>query len=415
MLPRMGARPPLSEPPAPRPVILIVGGGPFQVDIARTARSLGAVVAVADRDPAAAAFGHADHPLAIDIVDHPALIDAARRLGVSGVVSAASDVAVPAVAAVGEALGLRVSSKEAVTRCRDKLEMYAAVQRAGLAMPRTVWVEDDAQARAAAREVGGFPLVVKPRSAAGGRGVSVVRDRHGLRRAMERARAYDPRGCLVQTFVGGHAIGVEAFFWDGVLALAVVMDDQFEDGFVSPVGHALPSELPEAVQAQVRDDVVAYARALGVTEGPANFDLRVERGRTVLLEVNARLGGNSITDLVRSAYGVDLSAATVRAAIGQDPRPELALGPVHPTASRLLVVKAEGVAHLDDPFGRIADREGIVAVELAVRDGEPMALRVDEHAIVGRCVVRGPTAAAAVEKASEVRAAVTDALRVIPR
>lgn len=407
-------RPPLSQPPARPPVVLVVGGGPFQVDIARTAKELGAVVAVADRDPNAVAFARADHPLAIDIVAHDELIAAARRLGVTGVVTAASDVALPAVAAVGAALGLRAASPEAVARCRDKLAMFEAVRGAGLPVPETVWVRDEADARDAIDQVGGFPLVVKPRSAAGGRGVSVVRDPHGLRPAMERARRYDARGCLVQTFVGGLAIGVEAFFWGGRPVAQLVMDDQFEVGFVSPVGHSLPSALSDAQQDRVRRDVVAFAEALGLGEGPANFDLRLERDRTVLLEVNARLGGNSITDLVRQAHGVDLSAATVRAALGQDPTPELAMSAPRPTATRLLLVRGEGIARLDEPFSRIGDRAGIVMVELAVNDGEPLALRVDEHAIVGRCVLHGATASEAVERAARIARELGTAIHVAP-
>lgn len=409
----MARRPPLSQPPAPKPVVLVVGGGPFQVDIVRTAKEIGAEVAVADRNPAAVAFALADHPLTIDIVDHDALIEAARAIGATGVVSAASDIAMPAVARVGEALGLRAASPDAVARCRDKRVMYEAVKAAGLAVPETVWVESFEEARAAVDQVGGLPVVVKPRSAAGGRGVSVVRDAHGLEPALERAKRYGAGG-LVQTFVGGHAVGVEAFFWDGEPALQIVMDDQFQPGFVSPVGHSLPSMLSPDVQQKICRDVVRFAAALGLGEGPANFDLRFSDGETVLIEVNPRLGGNSITDLVRAAWGVDLSAAMVRAALGHDPSGELRRAEqAQPTASRLIVKHGSGVARVADPFANIEDRQGIALVELAVRDGEPFALRVDEHVIVGRCVVGGASASEATQRAAEVARAVSAAVTVV--
>ncbi|MGE0789219.1 MAG: acetyl-CoA carboxylase biotin carboxylase subunit family protein [Sandaracinaceae bacterium] len=407
------ARPPLSQPPAAPPVILVIGGGPFQLDIVRTARDLGATVAVADRDPNAPAFALAHHALVIDIVDHAALIAAARALSVSCTLSAASDIALPAVAAVAEALGLRALAPDVVARCRDKRATFEVLDAAGLAVPPTVWVDDEHDARAASEEVGGYPLVVKPRSAAGGRGVSVVRDPHGLAVAIERARRYDKDGCLVQSFVGGHAVGAEAFFWDARPIMLLVMDDQFDASFVSPVGHSLPSALPDEVQARVRADVVRFAEALGLTEGPANFDLRVDGDRTVLLEVNPRLGGNSITDLARSAYGVDLSAATVRAAMGQDPSAELALRDVTPTASRLMIARGGGIAELDDPFGGITDRAGIVTVELAVQAAQAARLRVDDHAILGRCVVRGGDASEAVRRAERIASEVSARIRLV--
>lgn len=275
---------------------------------------------------------------------------------------------------------------------------------------------DDTGVDALATELGGYPIVVKPRSAAGGRGVSVVRDPGSLHEALARARRHDRerrRDCLAQAFVGGHPIGVEAFFGDGQLLGAYVMDDQFAPGFVSPIGHSLPSRLPAETQLRIAEDVVRFAEVLGVTEGPANFDLRWSGGETILLEVNARLGGNSITDLVRTTYGVDLSGATLRACIGQDPTIELQAGEAQPTATRLLVVRGEGRARVpSEPFADV-DREGLLSIELTVRDGDPLALRVDEHAIVGRCIVQAPTAAEAARRAAQIAERVEARIGVI--
>jgi biotin carboxylase len=396
----MERRPPLSSPPAPPPKVLVVGGGPFQLDIIRTAKELGAIVAVADKNASAPGLALADHRLVLDIIDVDAMIAAARSLGANGVVTAASDAALPAVAAIGEALGLCAVPVIAAARCRDKLATFECLRREGLDVPETVCAKRIDEAAEAVDRVGGYPLIVKPRSAAGGRGVAVVRDRAALAPAFARASQYDTSasGILVQRFVGGDALGVEAFFWRGSLHSAFVMDDQFVSGFVSPIGHSLPSALPASVVNEVCDSIRRFGTALDLREGPANFDLRYERGRTVLLEVNARLGGNSITDLVRATYGADLSAATVRAAMGQAPDDELRVSAPRPTAVRLILGPArEGTAHVD--ARALGDREGI---DLMVNDGERPALRVDEHFILGRCVVRAETPVGAARRAREV-------------
>lgn len=387
-----------------RPKVFVVGGGPFQVDIVRTARALGATVVVADRDAAAPALALADHPLVIDVVDLEAMVEAARVQAVDGVVTAASDAALPAVAAIGAALGLRALAPDVASRCRDKLATFEAGRAAGVRVPETALVEDEAGARAAAAAVGGFPVIFKPRSAAGGRGVSVVRSDDAIAPALAKARRYDAargRECLVQAFVGGHALGVEAFFWGGALVGGFVMDDQFTEGFVSPVGHSLPSELDEAARGAVLDDVRRFAAALGLGDGPANFDLRRDERGCTLLEVNARLGGNSITELVRAAHDVDLSAAAVLACLGEDPSDELVPRRSAPTAARLLLVRGEGVAVVEAPFAAV-DREGLLSIELAVGDGDAFTLRVDERAIVGRCLVQADTASRAAERAARV-------------
>ncbi|MGF1467521.1 MAG: acetyl-CoA carboxylase biotin carboxylase subunit family protein [Sandaracinaceae bacterium] len=392
---------PLSTPPAPRPRVLVVGGGPFQLDVIAAARELGSWVLVVDRNPDAPGMALADQALPIDTTDVDGVIRAAREAGVEGVLTAASDAAVAAVAAVGEALGLPAVPPGAAARCRDKLETFRCLDACGLAVPRTVLARDGSGVAAAVDEVGGLPVVLKPRSAAGGRGVTIVRDAADLPRAFARAARYG-EGALVQRFVRGEAIGVEAFFWRGHLASALLMDDQFAPGIVSPVGHSIPSTLPIANQERVLDDVEAFARALDLRDGPANFDLRFEDGRTVLLEVNARLGGNSITDLVRSAYDVDLSAATIRASLGADPREDLVLGPPTPSAARIALKRGQGRAHVTGGIDELAHRPGVRLVELTVTEGEPARLRVDEHAIVGRCLVQAADPRQAARRAEGV-------------
>lgn len=407
----MERRAPLSKPPAPPPRVMVVGGGPFQLDIIRTAKELGATVAVADKNPAAPGFAIADAGLVVDIVDVGAMVEAARAWGATGVVTAASDAAIPAVAAIGAALGLNAVPVEAARRCRDKLATFETLRAAKLEVPRTICVRSVEEAKYAIDFVGGYPFVIKPRSAAGGRGVRVVKDASELEGAFARAAKYDPGalGTLIQTFVSGTAIGVEAFFWKGELAAAFVMDDQFVPEFVSPIGHTFPSAQAAKVRRAVKADVARFADALGLREGPANFDLRFVKGKTVLLEVNARLGGNSITDLVRRGAGVDLSAATVRAAMGQSPREELGGHAARPTAVRLILgpssdrpVRVKKMS-LDLPE---------TVVDLMVKNGEPAALRVDEHAIFGRIIAHGRTTAEAAARAEAIAASIAKRIEV---
>jgi biotin carboxylase len=405
-------RAPLSKPPAAPPKVLVVGGGPFQLDIIRTARALGAVVGVADKNPRAPGLELADEAMVLDIIDVATMVDAARAWGANGVVTAASDAAIPAVAAIGAALGLIAVPEDAARRCRDKLATFETLHAAGLSVPATVRVGSLDEARAAVDRAFGYPLVVKPRSAAGGRGVAIVRDASELEAAFARAARYDTGdlGTLLQQYATGDAIGVEAFFWRGSLAAAFVMDDQFEAGFVSPIGHTHPSVAPADVQERIRADVARFASALGLREGPANFDLRYAGGVTTLLEVNARLGGNSITDLVRASTGVDLSAATVRAAMGQAPDDELRTSGQRAVAVRLVLGAASDRPARVHELGALA--EGVLAIDRTVQDGEVPALRVDEHAILGRCIVSAGAPGEAAALAREVAERVARSIEV---
>ncbi len=380
--------------------VLVVGGGPFQIDIVNAVRAVGAESVVVDRDADAVAMALADQPVAVDVLDLPAVVRVARDAGVDAVVTAASDVAVYGVSAVVDALGLRGLSTEVARRCRDKLATYAAVAAAGLPMPKTLRVDSAAEAEARVDEVGGVPLVVKPRSSAGGRGVSIVDTIEGLPAAFERACRYDSGGdgVLLQAHVGGESIGVEAIFVDGEVTRALVLEDQYRPDFVSPVGHALPSRATDAVREAAVQGAADFARAVGLTDGPANFDLRRDDDEIVLIELNPRLGGSSITELARCGLGVDLSRATVSMALGRDPGDALRPRRTQPCASRLLL-HAGPIRAVDAAVAaRWSARDDVEWLKLDVAAGRTPS--VDQWSLFGRCLVRGDTVAGAIATAA---------------
>jgi biotin carboxylase len=387
-----------------KPRVLLVGGGPFQLEILRAARRRAEVVVV-DGSPHAPGLALADHPHVVDISDGAAVVAVARALGVSGVVTAASDVAVTAVSAVVHALGLPGLSPEVALRCRDKLACFTALSALGMAVPHTYGSDDFAAALQAVQALGGYPVIVKPRTGGGGRGVTLVRSEPELAPALACARrAYGPGqlGVLIQEYITGRSVGVEAFFSGGELVEAFVLDDQFEPGYISPAGHSLPPDLSHDTLAQVVTAVAGFGRGLGLRDGPANFDLRQVADRTVMLEINPRLGGNSITDLVRAAYGVDLADATVCAALGQDPRPMLARSKLAAIAARLILKRAHGLARLSDPISLHMEHPGVLALDVLVSDGQPAQVRVDDWTILGRTMVQGADAASAVALAERI-------------
>jgi biotin carboxylase len=396
--------------------VLVVGGGLFQLAIIRAARDLGVETVVVDRRADAPGLALADHGLAIDTTDADAVLEAARSLRVQGVVTAASDVAVGAVARVVDALGLTGVGSIVAARGRDKLATYEHMSRAGLATPKAIAIASADDAAAHVEALGGYPIVVKPRSSAGGRGVAVVPVPDELPAAIARAQTYAgaDRLVLLQQYVRGLSVGAEAFFWDGKLAACFVLDDQYQNGFVSPVGHSLPCMLDDARQAWVRDAVAHYGSAIGITHGPANFDLRLTEHGPVLIEINMRLGGNSITELVRLACGVDLSAATVSGALGRPPLALLEHRVTNPSAARLILRRGHGTARFVGQPQALALTPGVVSLDLSLADGELASTVVDEWSLLGRCITRAAEPEAAALIAERIAREVTAAILLEP-
>lgn len=372
----------------------------------RTAKRLVREVWVVDRDPAAPGMALADRAEAIDFGYPERVVQFARQNGLQGVTTAASDAAVPAVAACVEELGLFGIDTETAMRCRDKLETKRTLELKGLRVPRTQMVSDMEAAKRGVGAVGGYPVVVKPRFGAGGRGISIVKNESELQAAIGKVKRYvlPGDGFLLQEWISGNSAGVEAFLWKGRLVAGFCLSDQYIDGFVSPVGHGLPSDLDQANQTRIIGAVEEFCRALNLNTGPFNFDLRDTPAGVCLIEANPRLGGNSITQLVRASYGVDLAEATVLSALGVDPAEHLRSETVPiPCASRLIAVYGAGSrAVIRNPSHDLFSNENLLELEVVTYKGETVALRVDEWALLGRCLVKGDSPEAAIAFARRV-------------
>ena len=81
-----------------RPLLHVLGGGPWQTITVRRAQALGCDVLVTDLYPERPAYAFAERHEVIDITDREATLDAARRHHIDGILCDTTDVGVPTAA-----------------------------------------------------------------------------------------------------------------------------------------------------------------------------------------------------------------------------------------------------------------------------------------------------------------------------
>ncbi len=396
----------------PPPYLMVLGAGPFQGPLLTTARGMGVTTVALDQNPAAASRALADAFVQCDIADISAVLACARARNIIGVVSAASDVALPAHAAVAEALGLPGPTPDSVRAARNKERAALRLRATGVPCPETVSAESGAPV-----DVGGYPIIVKPAVGAGGRGVSIVERSESLGGAVSLARQYGSP--LYQRFVTGAPLGLEAFIVGGRIRACFAFEDQLGADFPSPIGHATPAPRYVPHEAQLQSLAQSVVDALGLTDGGLNLDLRWGPDGPVVLEVNPRSGGAQLGPLVRYAYGVDLCAAAVSVALGIDPAPHLEPKLRRPAATRLFVREGRGIVRLSRSAGRdpLAHRRTdprLITAHLDIHDGQPSTTGVDRWSLLGHCLVSGATVDEAIALADEIDDHVSASVEVLP-
>lgn len=164
----------------------------------------------------------------------------------------------------------------------DKLLTAEVLGWAGIPAPRSLSGPSSPADLVAAL---GLPLLAKPRIGRGGRGVSVFHDEAQLAAAPADDRIW-------QEFIPGEEYDVNLYVGaDGEATVSVVLRKVgLRDG---ETGNALG--VVRVDRPAVRDVAVRAARALGLT-GPVDVDVRLRRdGTPAILEINARLGANSLS------------------------------------------------------------------------------------------------------------------------
>lgn len=110
---------------------------------------------------------------------------------------------VMAAARVRERCGIPGTSVKTTFLCRDKPAMKDALREAGVACAQSIGSADADELRAFAARVG-YPLVVKPRDAAGASGTVRVEDDHELAQALASFGVGSGRSVAIEEFIEGH-------------------------------------------------------------------------------------------------------------------------------------------------------------------------------------------------------------------
>lgn len=227
-------------------------------------------------------------------------------------------------ARVAEHLQLPGNTPTAVAAARDKATSRQLFAASEVPSAASTWVHSLAAAASASERVGGYPVVLKPAAHAGSIGVVRVDSITDLPALWDIASAGaahqgpEGQGILLEEFLDGPEVSVETVTENGVTtAVAVTRKAVGFEPFFMEQAHLVIAGDP------LLDDVAPVAaaalRAVGITHGVSHVEMKLTASGPRLIEVNARLGGDRIGQLVRHATGVDLAAAAADLAIGRTP------------------------------------------------------------------------------------------------
>jgi biotin carboxylase len=372
--------------------VLLVGAGRHQRRAIQRAHELGVRVVAVDRNPNAPGLAAADAGEVVDFRDVEGVIDVGRRHSVDGVLTISADRAVPIVAAVAEELGLPGIGTEVAHAMTHKVAMRRRLGDAGVPQPRFAAARDLREARAAAARVG-YPAVLKPADSGGQRGVFKLDSVDDLDAHLHAALAESGTGeVIVERYHEGLELNGLVVARGGSGTLLTLSDRLRPPGIGFGVGwiHVYPTTIFGDVLAEATRVALHAVHALGLRDGIAFPQLLVEEGRSLVVEVAARVPGGQMADLARHAVGVDLIEVALLQALGGPVADELVEPRFQqPLAIRFLTAEPgplpTGQVRRIGPLDRVLGAPGVVQADLFLQEGEtirPVRLDGDRRGYV---------------------------------
>lgn len=262
----------------------------------------------------------ADFFYPISIVEKDLILKKCLEIGIDGICTIASDLAVITVNYVAEKMGLIGNPMSCVEVSTNKYNMRRCFEKNGDPSPKSIRVKSYEDIKGVELT---YPIIVKPVDRSGSRGITKLESPEGLKEAIDRAIEQGFEKCaLIEEFATGQEYSVEYISWEGKHEF-LALTHKYTTGaphFIE-TGHLEPAPVDFGTLAQVKDIVSHALTSLGIRYGASHSELKISKnGEIKLIEIGGRMGGDFIgSHLVELSTGFDFVGAVIDIAMGIKP------------------------------------------------------------------------------------------------
>lgn len=303
--------------------LMILGGSRYALPVIDAAKKFGIETITADYLPDNIAHRYSDKYVNVNIIDKEKTLDAARELGIDGVMSFACDPGVVTAAYIAEQMGLpNVGPYKSVCILQNKGRFRQFLAENGFNVPTAKSYKNITDA-IAEREMFHWPVIVKPTDSAGSKGVTRVDNPDDLKKSIEYALSYShSKEFIIEDFITQHGFSsdTDSFSIDGELKFVTFNCQRFDTNAINPytpAAYSWPSSMSAAHQEELRSEIQRLIKLLGMKTAVYNIETREGTdGKAYIMEVSPRGGGNRLAECLRYATGVDLITNMVKYSVG---------------------------------------------------------------------------------------------------
>lgn len=344
--------------------------------------------------------------------DLATLQDTITRLAVKAPVAgifSTSEYYIEIAASLARACDLPGANPESVAHCKNKWIQRQHLERLSLYIPSYRRATSSEEACEVAEELE-WPVIVKPTLGTGSIGVRLCSTKHEVREhtSLLLGRTVNERGMpipeevLVEEYLKGPEFSVETL---NTQILGITRKYTSSEPYFVEIGHDFPAELTTEITVAIGDAVTRALDGMDLTWGPAHTELRLTEKGPAIIEINPRLAGGFIPEIVRFATGIDLIEETVAAVVGGS----TCLERHHSLFSsiRFLLCPSAGVIRAFEGIEDAATVKDVADVQIYCSVGDHCYPRQDFRDRIGHVIARAESYSDAVEAAERALSKIT--------
>jgi len=382
--------------------IMILGASILQLPAIEKAKEMGLEVIAVDMNPDAEGFkvpGVIKE--VISTIDTPAIIEAARRHRIDGIMTLATDMPMRSVASVAKEMGLTGIDEGTALRATNKAEMRKVLKAYNVPVPRFFTASDESEYNEVVKQFS-VPFIVKPVDSSGSRGifeVADITDQNMVRKAYDYCKPYSKTGdVIVEEYMSGPEVSVETLSIDGTCHVLQITDKLTTGApHYVEMGHSQPTRHSKEIAKKISETAIAANKAIGIKNGPSHTEIIITGEGPKIVEIGARLGGDCITThLVPLSTGVDMVECNIRIAMGE--KPDISCKYNRGSAIRYLSTE-NGVIKNIKGLDAAKKTDGVVQVSIVHNVGDRVDGIKSSGDRVGFVIAQGRNAAEAIKSA----------------
>ncbi|MBE6601958.1 MAG: ATP-grasp domain-containing protein [Ruminococcaceae bacterium] len=383
--------------------ILVIGAGDYQVPAIKRISELGYEAFCVDKNDKAPGFPFAKGFGIIDVCDKEACLRFAKEIDVDGVMTYGATITLPTVVYIAKNLGLFSLPAETAEISKSKYQIKKCLSEHGANIKGRffeICTPDDARLKSVQ-----FPCIIKPSDGSGSKGVVCVTKSEELDAAVETAFAAARNNeVYVESYIDGEEYSVEAFAnGNDIYIYAIVKTDFRRVNGEVIYGHCLWLGISSDVETLICEEVKKAMNALGITMGPANFDIIVSKddGKPYIIDVGIRNGQNLIAShIVPYSRGISELDNLIFACLGE---PMSVVPMFKKNIATKLLIYHPGVIREILPYEHLIGTSHIVDIVMRKKVGDILPPYKTKSDTCGWVITEGETPELAYQYANEAR------------